>query len=379
MGQRGVSNDTIQSHLAAGSCRDSELRSGKRLAGGAVPFLDDQLTLGLILKGQADRPALFDLYGLGLGIDEVARRGLGFRHHHALARLETGDQDFAVLVGAEDAVGIANEGAVRVGNLELSVGQGHAGVDRAHLADEQIAVRHVLEADGDDTLFPVVRQVDGLGGLDDTVPVRGVYLLDHVCPGLQARPDGHAVGAGHLLADNRTAGAGGAAQEAELESGTAQCLAGDAVIFSHHDSVEGHILEGHRLVLAAGDVELLGGGFLDGESGGGLQLRHLVPAVPQALQHDLTAGVGEVGAQVVELAGVGVIAAVPHLELGPLDGAAGDAVHLLDGEGGLFVVLEVDGVVPVGVEGDQLAGGVQQIGGGHGFLRDLIYPGQQIL
>ena len=215
--------------------------------------------------------------------------------------------------------------------------------------------------------------------MDDAVTVYGVYLLDHVCPGLQARPDGHAVGAGHLLADHRATGAGGAAQVAELKGGPAQCLAGDAVILLHHDGVEGHVLEGHRLVLAADDVELLGGGFLDGEAGGGLQLRHLVPAVPQALQHDLTAGVGEVGAQVVELAGVGVIAAVPHLELGPLDGAAGDAVHLLDGEGRLSVILEVDRVVPVGVEGDQLAGGVQQIGGGRGFLRDLIYPGQQIL
>ena len=163
-----------------------------------------------------------------------------------------------------------------------------------------------------------------------------------------------------------------------MEGGPAQGLAGDAVIFLYHDSVEGHVLEGHRPVLAAGDVELLGGGLLDGEAGGGLQLRHPVPAVPQALQHDLAAGVSEVGAQVVELAGVGAVGAVPHLEFSPLDGTAGDTVHLLDGERGLFVVLEVDGVVPVGVEGDQLAGGVQQIGGGHRFLRDLIYPGQQV-
>ena len=111
---------------------------------------------------------------------------------------------------------------------------------------------------------------------------------------------------------------------------------------------------------------------------GRLQLRHLVPAVPQALQHDLAAGVGEVGPQVVELAGVGAIAAVPDLKFGPLDGAAGDAVYLLDSQGGLFVVLEVDGVVPVGIEGDHLAGGIQQIGGGYRFLRDLINSGQQI-
>ena len=203
-----------------------------------------------------------------MGVDFVAVRGPCLRDDDAFARLQAVDADFAVFVGDKDPVAVPDQGTVRIGDFELGVSQGHAGVDRAHLADEQIAVRHVLEADGDDTLFSAVRQVDGLGGLDDTVPVRGVYLLDHVCPGLQARPDGHAVGAGHLLADHRTTGTGGAAQVAELKGGPAQGLAGDAVILLHHDGVEGHILEGHRLVLAAGDVELLGGGFLDGESGG---------------------------------------------------------------------------------------------------------------
>ena len=81
----------------------------------AVPFLDDQLTLRLILKSEADRPALFDLHGLGLGIDEVARRGLGFRHHHALSGLEAGDRDLTIFVRPVDAVGVPNEGAVRIG------------------------------------------------------------------------------------------------------------------------------------------------------------------------------------------------------------------------------------------------------------------------
>ena len=122
----------------------------------------------------------------------------------------------------------------------------------------------------------------------------------------------------------------------------------------YHDGVEGDVLKCQRLVSAALNIDLLGGRLLDGEAGGGFQLRHPVPAVPQALQHDLAAGVSEVDPQVVELAGVGAIAAVPELEFGPLDGAAGDAVYLLDGKGGLFVVLEIDGVVPVGIEGDQL-------------------------
>jgi len=68
------------------------------------------------------------------------------------------------------------------------------------------------------------------------------------------------------------------------------------------------------------------------------------------------------------LAGVGAIAAVPELEFGPLDGAAGDAVYLLDGKGGLFVVLEIDGVVPVGIEGDQLGLRIHEIRGGNRFF-----------
>ena len=368
LGEGGIANYPVQSHLAAGGRRDSELRAGKRLAGGAVPFLDDQLTLRLILKGQADRPALFDLHGLGLGIDEVAWRGLGFRHHHALSGLEAGDQDLTIFVRPVDAVGVPNEGAVRIGDLELCVRQGHAGVGRAHLADQEVPVRHVFKADSDDTLLPVVCQVDGLGGLDDAVPVRRIHLLHDVRSWLQARPDGHAVGAGHLLSNHGAAGTGGASQVAELEGGPAQGLASDAVRLVYHDGVEGDVLKCQRLVSAALNIDLLGGRLLDGEAGGGFQLRHPVPAVPQALQHDLAAGVSEVDPQVVELAGVGAIAAVPELEFGPPDGAAGDAVYLLDGKGGLFVVLEIDGVVPVGIEGDQLGLRIHEIRGGNRFF-----------
>ena len=42
------------------------------------------------------------------------------------------------------------------------------------------------------------------------------------------------------------------------------------------------------------------------------------------------------------------------------------------------MVLEVDGVVPVGIEGYHLAGGIQQVGDRYGFLCDLINSGQQI-
>ena len=368
LGEGGIANYPVQSHLAAGGRRHSELGPGERLARGAVPFLDDQLTLGLVLKGEGYGTSLFDLDGLALGINHIPRRRGDLGHDHALAGFQALDADFAVFIGAEDAVGITNEGAVRIGDLELCVGQGLAGIGGADLADEQIPVRHVFKADSDDTLLPAVRKIDGLGGLDDAVPVRRIHLLHDVRSWLQARPDGHAVGAGHLLSNHGAAGTGGASQVAELEGGPAQGLASDAVRLVYHDGVEGDVLKCQRLVSAALNIDLLGGRLLDGEAGGGFQLRHPVPAVPQALQHDLAAGVSEVDPQVVELAGVGAIAAVPELEFGPPDGAAGDAVYLLDGKGGLFVVLEIDGVVPVGIEGDQLGLRIHEIRGGNRFF-----------
>ena len=131
-------------------------------------------------------------------------------------------------------------------------------------------------------------------------------------------------------------------------------------------------------MFAALDVDLLGGGLLDGETGGGLQLGDLVPAVPEQVQCELPVGVREVGAQAVQLAGGRIVTAVPDLEFSTLNGVSGDGIHLVHGQGGLFVVAEVDGVVPVGVEGHRLTGSVLEPRGGDGFLDDLVHAGKQI-
>ena len=62
----------VQPHLTASGSGHPELRAGKGLTGGAVPLLDDELALGLVLEGQADRAAFLDLNGLGLGINDIA-------------------------------------------------------------------------------------------------------------------------------------------------------------------------------------------------------------------------------------------------------------------------------------------------------------------
>ena len=51
LGEGGITDYPIQAHLAAGGGCNSELRTGEGLLCGAVPFLDDQLALGLVLKG----------------------------------------------------------------------------------------------------------------------------------------------------------------------------------------------------------------------------------------------------------------------------------------------------------------------------------------
>ena len=66
----------------------------------------------------------------------------------------------------------ANQRPVRICDFELSVLQGDAGVGGADLADEQDAVRGVVEANRDNALSSAVGQIDGLGGVDDAVAIR---------------------------------------------------------------------------------------------------------------------------------------------------------------------------------------------------------------
>ena len=121
LGQAGRSDHTVQPHLTAcGSCH-SELGPGEGLAGGAVPFLDDNGPFWLVFEGQANRPALFDLDGLRLRIQNKSSGGAGLRHYHALARFQPGNADLAVFVRSENAVLIPDKGAVCIDNLELCV------------------------------------------------------------------------------------------------------------------------------------------------------------------------------------------------------------------------------------------------------------------
>ena len=217
LGEGAVTDDAVQPDFAPGSSRHPELSTGQGLIGFAVPLLDDEGALGGVLKGQADRAPLLDLDRLALRIQDEAVRGAGFGHHHALAGFQAGNVDLAVLIGAEDAVGVSNQGTICVSDLELRILERDAGVDIADLADEQLPVRHILKSDGDDALLTAVCQKDCLGGLDDRVPICRVHLLQNVGAAFQPSPDGGPVFPGDFLADDGPASARGAAQVAQLE------------------------------------------------------------------------------------------------------------------------------------------------------------------
>ena len=256
--------------------------------------------------------------------------------------------------------------------------QGHTGICSADLPNQQSPIWSVGKPDCDHTLLPAVCQEDGLRGLDNGVAVCGVHLFCDVCPRFEPCPDGSSILAGDLRTNHGTAGAAGSAQIFHLECASWQGLPGHTVVLLNDYRVERHVFIGNCFAFAALDIKFLGCRFLDGKACGRFQLSDLIPAVPQIINDNLAVFIGEECTQAVQLTGGRVVGTVPDLELGSLDGAAGDAVHLIDGQGGLFVVLKIDRPVPVGVECHQLRRGVCQPGGGNGFLAYLIHAGQQI-
>ena len=70
--------------------------------------MDNQRALGLILEGQANSAALFDLCRLALGVDQKSCRGFRLSDYHALAGLQSGNADLAGFVCAVNAVAVAD-------------------------------------------------------------------------------------------------------------------------------------------------------------------------------------------------------------------------------------------------------------------------------
>ena len=103
-----------------------------------------------------------------------------------------------------------------------------------------------------------------------------------------------------------------------------------------------------------------------------LQLRHLVPAVLDFGKNDLTAFIGVINAEIVQLSAVGVVAGIPDLELRALDGIASHTVHLADLQRRLECVEERNGGGFTGLERYFLRDGAENDIAGNIDLRHLI-------
>ena len=148
---------------------------------------------------------------------------------------------------------------------------------------------------------------------------------------------------GFDLSNHGTTSAGGAAKVADSKPCTFQRLTALAVHLADDDGGKGSVFKGQDFALTTGNEAFLRGRLLDGVPGRRLQFRYLVPAILDLGEDDFSACVRKVSAEVIQLAGVGMVAAIPNLELGTLDGITGDAVHLADLQAGLEGVEEGDG------------------------------------
>ena len=125
--------------------------------------------------------------------------------------------------------------------------------------------------------------------------------------------------------------------------------------------------------------DLLGGGLLHLETGGGLHLSHSklagVQLLPLLMQSNLTVRIGNEIAE-VHRGGSLAVAGVGHMELGPFNGSARHAVHLENGQLRPLVILKQDLPIPIGVESDKLAVSVPQPGLRDGFLGNFVHAGE---
>ena len=367
----------IQPDFTASRRGNAELSTRQRFAGGGIHLGDDQCALGLVLEGQAHCLSGQDADGLGLGVDGEAAGRTGFRHNNAFAGFQAVDEDFTVFIRAVDAVAGADHAAIGVSYLEFRILEGHAGVNRAYLPDQQTALGGVAEVELHHILL-LAADVGGLrGGVDDMAAVAGKLL--HNVGAFPQSGDGEAAICRSLIgADDCAARARGAGEVFHLKDGVRHRFSGDGIILPHHQRRQRDIFKGQGFAGAGLNIDLLGG-FFDGIARGRLQLRYFVPAIPQARDLELAVFIGVEGAEVVDLAANRVVAGISDLELGSLQRITGHAVHLFDGQAGLLVILKINRVVAVGIERCKLAGSVQQIGGRYGLLRDLIHTGQQVL
>ena len=207
--------------------------------------------------------------------------------------------------------------------------------------------------------------------------IRGQFL-HHIGASLQVGNGKAAVDAGLVGSNHSSARAAGASEIAYLEGGSFYGLMGHAVILPDHQGTQRGVLKGKGLGSPRLDVALLYSGVLDGIALCGFQFLHTVPPVPEIGEGEVTIIIREVDSKVIDLPGEGVIGGVSHTELGALDGIAGHAVQLGDGQPRLRIVLEADGGGLIGYESDELVFLIDEVIIGNALLPNLHHTGGHI-
>ena len=295
----------------------------------------------MIAKFQRHDRVSFDLDALRRIVEDVAILGARLFCNDRHARCQAVNADGARAIGHILSVDVADHTSVRIGDEELYIGDGCAG-HGVLFHNKQRAHPIVTEGHGNDVLI-LTREIDRFRGVGDHIPVRRGDLLADVSARLEAGHNDGSIARSVVLADDRAARTGSAAKVADAEPRALQRLTALAIHLADDDCGKRHVLKGQDFALTTGDEAFLRGRLLDGVPGRRFQFRYFVPAILDFGENNLAALIGVMNAEIVQLSGISMVAGIPDLELGTLDGITGDAVHLADLQTGLEGVEEGDG------------------------------------
>ena len=242
----------------------------------------------------------------------------------------------------------------------------------AQLCNEQAAQRDIAEAERHHILI-LAGDPHGLRfAVDDVISVAFEFLTDisaffKVCHGECP------VGAGHISPDDRTAcSAGIAAEITQFKAAALQSFSGFGVIFVHDEGTVRHIVHRYGLGGVGFQIELGDPAALNAEALGSRLLHQLVPATVYIGEGDFSDLIRCEHAEVVDLAGGGIVRTVIDMEFGIGERIAGDAVSLQDRQGGLDRVEEGHRSGAACFQMDLLGDLRENDMGRHIFLRDAI-------
>ena len=318
------------------------------------------------------RFAALDERVLGAVIHQVARFCPDFTGNDRHAGFQTIHQNFARGIGGEAAVVVAEIIAAAVGQQELYAGERFVLAVVAQLCNEQTSQRGIAEAERHHILI-LTGDPHRLGfTVDDVISVAFEFLTDisaffKVCHGECP------VGAGHISPNDRTAcSAGIAAEITQFKAAALQSFSGFGVIFVHDEGTVRHIVHRYGLGGVGFQIELGDPAALNAEAIGSGFLHQLVPASVYICERDFTIRGRCEHAEVVDLAGGGIVRTVIDMEFGIGERIAGDAVPLQDRQGGLDGVEEGHRSGAACFQMDLLGDLRENDMGRHIFLRDAI-------